>query len=117
MTMTDTERDRDMALEAFFDAGRKAAPQPSAELLARITADADATLAATVPARPARRRGIAAWLGGWPVLAGLATAAAAGVWIGYSTPTLGTVDFGTSVDTYDLGGLLPGYGASDAWSG
>lgn len=78
-------------LDAFFDAGRKAAPQPSGDLMARILADADAEAARRVPVRtPVAQRGfweaLAGALGGRPGLASLATAAAVGVYIGFSPP-------------------------------
>lgn len=76
-------------LEAHFAAARDAAPRPSLDLMARLEADAlDAQAALAAPRVPARRRG--AWaelrqaLGGWPGLAGLATAGCAGLWLGLS---------------------------------
>jgi hypothetical protein len=124
--MTDRHENEDeAALDALFGAARAARPDPSAALLARIAADAEAVaaeLARQAAARPARG-GFFGWLpaiGGWPALAGLATATVAGVWIGYVQPDLGSVTLiGTATDegTYDIGGLLPGYVADDEWSG
>jgi hypothetical protein len=125
MTMTERhESDDDAALDALFGAARAARPDPSAALLARIAADAEAVAAdraRQAAARPSRG-GIFGWLpaiGGWPALAGLATAAVAGVWIGYAQPDLGSVSLIGAADegTYDIGGLLPGYVAEDDWSG
>lgn len=82
----------DSALEAFFAAGRSAAPAPSDGLLARVLADAEAEMARPVAAvaspRPTGRPGFLgaaiAAVGGWAGLGGLATATAAGVWIGFA---------------------------------
>lgn len=80
--------DRD--LDGFLAAARKHAPAPSAALMARVLADAEAAMAP--PARPASvgrlaarghpLRAILSALGGWAGIGGLATAAGAGVWIG-----------------------------------
>lgn len=86
-------KDMERELDACFEALRAAREEPSPELLARVLADGYAeqdARAAVAPAAPAPRRG---WLrnlidmiGGWPALAGLATATLAGVWIGYNPP-------------------------------
>ncbi|WP_080457873.1 hypothetical protein [Roseovarius sp. A-2] len=108
-------------LDAFFEAARAQAPAPSPDLLARVLADADATRQAhsTVGLvhvhTPAPRPGIAArlyrLLGGWPAMAGLATAALTGIWIGTALPEglLGPDDATYLVDitpemTFDLAG-------------
>ncbi len=109
----------DGRLNSFFEAARANAPKPSDDLLARIDAAARELGTAPVPglARPApARRGILAALGGWPVLAGLATAAIAGVWIGYSEPSIAGLGSLDAADGFDIGGLLPGYLAADDWS-
>ena len=91
MAMAEMRKDDDM-LDLFFAAGRAAPPEPSAAFLARV---AEAGLAAqrarqAMPA-PARRGGVAgggilgAFLGlfgGWGGIGGMATAAAAGLWLG-----------------------------------
>jgi len=81
------------ALEAVFEAARAEAPPPSEALLARIVADAETTAAGRErPARAARprRAGLIAAaigaLGGWPALAGMVTATAASVWLGFAAP-------------------------------
>lgn len=81
----------DTGLEAFFAAGRASAPAPSDALLARIMADAEAEMVrptVAVMPRPAAQTGIFATaiasIGGWAGLGGLATATAAGVWIGFA---------------------------------
>lgn len=81
-------------LKAYFDAGKAARPEPGDALMARIMADADRVqaerAAAPAPVRQQRRRGRLAWLaaalGGWPAMAGLAAATVAGLWIGVSAP-------------------------------
>jgi len=80
-------------LKAYFDAGKAARPEPGDALMARIMADADRVQAerAAAPApEPTPRRGRLGWLaaalGGWPAMAGLAAATVAGLWIGVSAP-------------------------------
>lgn len=83
------EKDEDMDL--FFDAARAAAPQPSADLMARIMADAEAQQPVAVPLAPRQHpgiiRGFLAAIGGWPAMAGMMTATVAGLWIGVNPPT------------------------------
>ncbi|HQU67937.1 MAG TPA: hypothetical protein PLI43_07035 [Albidovulum sp.] len=93
----------DKGLEAFFAAGRENAPVPSDALLARVMADAEAEMvrpAEVAVLRPAARPGFlraaVASIGGWAGLGGLATATAAGVWIG----------FVGLADPLDAGGLI-----------
>lgn len=85
-------------LAAHFAALKARPARPGPDLVARILADADrvqgepAAVAppARVPHRPVRFAPLAAAiraLGGWPAMAGLATAAAAGVWIGIAPPS------------------------------
>lgn len=81
-------------LDALFATARAATPAPGADLMARVMADAQAVDAARrAPAR--RRRGLglidlwrafAAAFGGAGLVAGMATAAAAGLWIGFAAP-------------------------------
>jgi len=77
-------------LDDFFAAARKTRPEPGADLLARVQADALAMQpvagARAAPARPGLWAQIVAALGGWPAVAGLATATVAGVWIGVAQP-------------------------------
>ncbi|MBE0452516.1 MAG: hypothetical protein IBX58_02420 [Roseovarius sp.] len=96
-------------LELFFEAARAHPPEPSAALMAAV-------LRAAETGQPApRREPLLARLrdafGGWPALAGLATAAAAGVWIGTALPegTIGAAEAGYLVDVapelaFDLAG-------------
>jgi hypothetical protein len=90
MSMTDKTPD-DSGIEIFFEAAR-AAPEPaSPALMARILADAEAVQAASRKTPAPRRAGLVEYLyrllGGWPAMAGLATAAVAGLWLGASLPT------------------------------
>ncbi|MDA5094115.1 hypothetical protein O2N63_08430 [Aliiroseovarius sp. KMU-50] len=81
----------DTELEAFFEAGCAASPVPSDALMAAIVEDAQThqPTSQTVAA-PAQRRSF--WreflsqIGGWPSVAGMATATIAGVWIGFADP-------------------------------
>lgn len=83
--------DQDAGLEAFFQAGRAAAPAPSDALIATILQDAKALQpeAALLTGSTVRRsfwRDLSAQIGGWPALAGMATATLVGLWIGFSAP-------------------------------
>lgn len=99
MVMTDkhaNDRLDDLALEAFFAAGREAAPEPGVAFLARIAAQGEAVQAERMSAAlapPVRRDGaprgglfaaLAAAVGGWGAFGGMATAALAGLWIGFA---------------------------------
>jgi len=87
MTMTDKTED-DALLEDFFVAARAHPPQPSAELMARIAADAGQLAPKPSAVAPRRKAGggwrLGALFGGWSAMGGLATAAVAGVWIGFA---------------------------------
>ncbi|MCI2398606.1 dihydroorotate dehydrogenase [Aliiroseovarius subalbicans] len=120
--MAKTEHDilDDAALEAFFTAGRADTPVPSSDLMARVLADAEAHQSKPRPiARPAQRRsllaGLIAAIGGWPALAGMATATVAGVWLGFAQPdTLnalagGTLLPGATETGYELEDLVPSF--------
>lgn len=80
----------DLELEAFFKAERDTVFEPSPDLLARVLSDAEAIQAAPAmapePARGGFFKEIFSGIGGWPSLAGLATATVAGLWIGISPP-------------------------------
>ena len=78
----------DKMLDALFDAARRdTATAPSTDLMARVLADAT-SMQPSGKAQIAQPVRAGFWatllrnLGGWPSVAGLATAAAAGVWIG-----------------------------------
>lgn len=84
--------------------------------MARIMADAAAQAApVAAPAAVPRRGAFAALLatiGGWPAAAGLATAAVAGLMIGYAAPdTLGDLSGGyLEISDYRIEDLMPSYG-------
>ncbi|MEL7026010.1 MAG: hypothetical protein AAGO57_02105 [Pseudomonadota bacterium] len=98
--MSDLKKETD-ALDAFFDAARA---EPSADLMARVLADADAVQpVVAAPARRPEREGWFSIFGGWPALAGLATATVAGIGIGIADPTtVGDLAFFAVGDTYDF---------------
>lgn len=87
MPMKADDHDR-AALETYFDAARRTAPAPSEAMLARVLADAETVRTAAQARRPgtARRARFRDLLGGWPAMAGLATATLAGLWIGAALP-------------------------------
>lgn len=79
-------------MEAYYNAARSEVAAPSAELMARVLSDAQAVQAGLITPpdritkrRPSLRQAFRA-LGGWPAVAGLATATVAGVWIGATKP-------------------------------
>ncbi|WP_022702679.1 hypothetical protein [Pseudorhodobacter ferrugineus] len=82
---------QDSDLDDLFGAARAPVAVPSA-LMARVLADADAM---QFSGRPVVRvsRGTGLWAGFWAAIggvagvAGLSTAAVAGVWIGFAQPT------------------------------
>ncbi|WP_420861025.1 hypothetical protein [Algirhabdus cladophorae] len=83
---------KDDPLDAFFAAAQADPPQASDDLLQRVMRDAsdlqpqvDAWGAAPEPSVWTRFKDM---VGGWPSIAGLATATAAGLWIGIDTPML-----------------------------
>ncbi len=81
-------------LDDFFTAARGAGPVPSGALMARVLADADAmqprAAAVAEPVAASRWRrwlmAISAAVGGGAMATGLASAAVAGVFIGYAGP-------------------------------
>lgn len=112
--MTDKSPITDQQMDVLFEEAAGFGPEPSSELLGRVLADAY-DVRAPVPELTPRKVGL--WdtflsaIGGWPSIGGLATAAMAGVWIGFA-PTDTFSDFtGTylsnTVTTYDVGDLMP----------
>lgn len=84
------DRGGDDGLEDFFAAARAARPQPTEALATRVLADAAAT--ARPRPSPPRRRLLRGWesltatFGGSGVVAGLCSAALAGLWVGLAQP-------------------------------
>lgn len=129
MSMNKTNHSPDDALDGFFAAGKAQTPEPSEALMAAIMADAMAVAdtfdAQSAPVRPGRLglwATLLAVLGGWPAVAGMATAAVAGVWMGV-TPPQGVSDWAggvllpaqassltTEESDFDLDEFVPGYG-------
>jgi len=100
-------------LDDLFAAARDQAPAPSDALMARVLADALAEQPAPRPATPVvvvARAGVlsrlASVFGGMGALAGMGTAAAAGLLIGYVQPSgldlLGDAVLGAPVETVEL---------------
>lgn len=88
--MTDT--DKDLAeLDMFFDAARRETETLPVGLADRIIADAALVQqewqAPVSGARSGPLRQLYEMLGGWPAIGGLATACAAGVWLGFAPPS------------------------------
>ena len=111
-TGTEAMQDRD-DLDALFTAARAHPPVPSEALMARVLADAleQQPKAVAPPARVAvRRAGVLARLaglfGGVGALAGMGTAAAAGLFIGYVQPSglsgLDDAVLGTPLESVEL---------------
>ena len=127
MAKTETDLLDDAQLEAFFEAGREDVPELSDSFMAALLQDADLAQpqpAALAPPRVKRSlwQDIIAQIGGWPALAGMATATVAGVWIGFAAPDqLETLSGGVllvgdyaSVDTiYDVQDFAPNYFGTD----
>ncbi|MBE9639936.1 hypothetical protein IQ782_24070 [Salipiger pacificus] len=123
--MTDQRRKEEGALAPLFEAERRDAPMPSGDWMARMEALALAEQPAPRPedvrsAPP--RRGVASWrealrvFGGWPALAGLAAACAAGVWIGVASPQTMTTWLSTDSST-SLSAIDPASGFDYAMLG
>jgi len=101
----------DLELDALFASARGQDTLPSGDLMERVLSDALAvqTLAQanSTPAAPRRRWWQAAWMavGGWPAMAGLATAGVAGIWIGVSPPE-GLSDSASALFALETDGYL-----------
>ncbi|MDU9007145.1 hypothetical protein [Sedimentitalea todarodis] len=89
--MTDTDKEM-IELDVFFEAARRETAEVPDGLADRIVADADRVRQSwSVSAqklRPGILRQLYDMLGGWPAMGGLATACAAGVWLGFSPPSM-----------------------------
>ncbi|SFI48560.1 hypothetical protein [Celeribacter neptunius] len=124
--MTDRDNKRmneltDQALDALFSEARAETAMPSADLMARIMADAEAEIAASAAAERARIESLrpqpqrhpliaamVAALGGWRTVAGLATAGVAGLGIGLGAPAAVT---SLALDGYGGSYSIGGYSA------
>ncbi|TMV08010.1 hypothetical protein FGK63_11215 [Ruegeria sediminis] len=82
--------DKDTHLEQLFAAARRQGERLPDDLAARMLADAGTVLSERV--HPVQERQRPSWrqvfdyLGGWRGMGGLATACAAGIWIGLAPP-------------------------------
>ena len=80
----------DDMLDDLFATARQAAPAPSADLMARVLADAAAVQpqpATTTAAVPGLWSRMLDAIGGWPAVSGLAAATVAGIWVGVAPPS------------------------------
>ena len=87
MMMTDHNDDM---LDDIFAQARSVTPTPSADLMARVLADAaNAMPDQNMKVAPTgRAKRILEMLGGWTGVSGLVTATCAGVWIGVAPPAV-----------------------------
>ena len=89
--MDDT--DKDLMLDAMFEAAKSHEPGPSADLLGRILADAAEQAPSPADAVPAAQPApgildqLGQMFGGWRGAAALTASAMLGLWIGYADPT------------------------------
>ncbi|MEJ1990610.1 MAG: dihydroorotate dehydrogenase [Maritimibacter sp.] len=129
MTMPDDDMLNEAALDDLFRAARAEAPMPSADLLARVMADAEAEIAAQPAPLPVRQaaprkshlRSLLEGLGGWPAVAGMITASVVGLSMGFVSPDqVNSLSGGlllqsdmSTTSSYDLEDMLPGFGALD----
>lgn len=116
--MTDASEKPD-PLETDFAALKAQTSPPGDDLMARVVADAQAEqtafMAPPVVARQPARVRFMALIGGWPSMAGLATAGLAGIWIGMAQPALlvsGTEALFSGGDGAALDDLDTGFGLS-----
>ena len=112
------KKTEDFDLDAMFADMRTQDVVPAPDFMARVLADAlDAQAAAVsvtvAPRPPSRLRQLLAAIGGWPAVAGLATAGVAGLWIGVNPPasimTTAESFLGTTVTDQYLVDLMPSY--------
>ncbi len=115
--MADKRQLTSTELEALFASAASDAPDPSEALVHRIMADADTVsegwATAAKVARPGLVERFLSAVGGWPGIAGLATAGVAGLAIGIAAPgPVSTLSSGfvagEVVDDYHMVDLLPG---------
>ena len=127
MSKTDKTTLSDAELDDIFAAGRATALDPSDALLARVLADAEGEIESRAAPAPRRRARRSAWtrivsgLGGWPAVAGMATATIAGAWLGFASPDqLNELAGGMllpdagGLTSYDVEDILPSGGGFSA---
>ncbi len=105
-------------LEAMFAEARAEAPPVSSALFAAIMADAEHVLDGRGQVRsPGPLAAIWQAIGGWPALSGLATAAAAGIWIGVAAPEILEAEPMEQAETglYGIEDIAPGFADVSAW--
>ncbi|MFP7674308.1 hypothetical protein ACG74X_13255 [Marivita sp. S0852] len=108
--MTQSGPPEDTALEALFAKARDTPPRVPDALMARVMADAVAE--APKRARFRRWRQLLDGVGGWPAMAGLATAACFGIWTGgvlsddliwtFGYTEVASFDFGDDLGAFDM---------------
>lgn len=100
MAMTET-RDDDIMLDPFFAAARARPPYPDPAFVARLVAAVPDPARGPVAPQRWRFGGLVGLFGGWG-LGGLATAAAAGLWLGFAgadhLALIATGDSGATVE-------------------
>jgi len=91
MTMADDKEELVMNLDDLFETVRRQGEPMPDGLTARVLADAAAVQsefakAPQVAAAPGLWQQLLSAVGGWPAMGGLATACAAGLWLGFAPP-------------------------------
>lgn len=101
--MTDQEHKKPDMLDDMFVTARAQAPEPSADFMLAMQemALAQQPRPSLAPARESWFAALRGSIGGWPGLAGLAMASAAGIWIGVAQPD--SLLSATGLDTATLG--------------
>ena len=118
--MTEMDRNDEVMLDDLFDAARRdRRAQPETALMSRVLADAEKLQPRPAAPEPARGQfwpGLLRALGGWPSMAGLATATLAGLWIGINAGSgLFTDGLGATVATLGQDALLSEFDTSYAY--
>lgn len=115
--MAEMDKNSDLfALDDLFAQARTQDVTPAPDFMERVLQDAiaaqTAATAAPAPTKAPWFRQLLSAVGGWPAVAGLATAGVAGLWIGINPPSaIATTTenlLGTSSDLY-LVDLMPSY--------
>ena len=101
------DREEDEALEALFEASRAQTPAPSDDFLARLAAEADASVPVSerpVPTASPLFRNLKTWF----AASGLTSAAVLGLWVGFVMPDMINTLSLTTEDSVGLYTFLPG---------